>query len=464
MADPARLTVREKIGYGLGDTASNFFFQTFNIFLLYYYTDVVGLNAGAAGLIFLVTRVIDAVADPLMGMICDRTRSRYGKFRPYLLWMAGPYAVLGYLMFANPPWSPHGRLVYAYATYIGMMLAYTAINIPYSALVGVMSPSSAERTSLSTYRFILAFVGGLVITSTVSPLKNALGHGNEADGFRRTMAIFAALSVALFWFTFASTRERVQATDEPGTTWGRDLRLLFRNRPWLVLFVGSMCTLVMTGVRNGTIVYYFKYYVHDDGRKVFWWFDQTSLFMTTGLLALIAGVACTGWFERRWGKRRLMIVLVTGNALGWAAFFPLGPGQLGWMYAINLAALFLLGPTIPVVWSMYADTADFGEWRFRRRTTGLIFAAALFAQKFGLAIGGWLPGKLLADHGFVANAAQAPGALLAIRLAMSLVPAGFALLFAAVLCFYPISTAALQSMERELVERRQATAMPVVAA
>ncbi|MCG8369935.1 MAG: glycoside-pentoside-hexuronide (GPH):cation symporter, partial [Proteobacteria bacterium] len=203
------LAFGEKLGYGLGDTASNFFFQVFNIFLLYYYTDIFGLPAAAVGTMFLVTKIVDAGSDPLMGLIADRTNSRWGKFRPYLLWIAIPYGACGYLMFANPDLSDTGKLVYAYATYSIMMLAYTAINVPYSALMGVISPLSIERTKVASYRFICAFAAGWLIATFVTPLKTLLGGDDEALGFQLTMAIFAVSSIVLFWVTFATTRERV---------------------------------------------------------------------------------------------------------------------------------------------------------------------------------------------------------------------------------------------------------------
>ena len=220
MANAAEpLSFREKAGYGLGDTASNFFFQVFNIFLLYYYTDIFGLAPAAVATMFLVTKVIDAISDPAMGMIADRTNTKWGKFRPYILWGAVPYGLCGYLMFANPDLSDSGKLIYAYVTYSLMMLAYTAINVPYSALMGVISPSSIERTKVASYRFIGAFVAGWVVGTFVTPLKNILGGGDEALGFQLTMIIFAVISIAMFWITFATTKERVQPIPVKSNIW-----------------------------------------------------------------------------------------------------------------------------------------------------------------------------------------------------------------------------------------------------
>lgn len=453
-SSPDSLSFKEKFAYGLGDTASNFFFQTFNIFLIYYYTDVFGLAAGAIGTMFIFTRIFDAITDPLMGMAADRTRTRWGKYRPYLLWIAVPYGVLGYLMFMNPALSHGGKLVYAYLTYSAMMLAYTAINIPYSALMGVMSPSTVERTSLSTYRFVCAFGGGLLVAMLVTPLKNLLGGGSEVRGFQLTMAIFAVISISLFLFTFWHTRERVASSGDENSNLRQDLGFLLGNRAWVVLFFVGIFTLTNVAVRNGVTVYFFKYVIGDDGSRVFLFFDQTALFMTSGMLAMILGVAATPFFTRRWGKRELMITLSALNALSLMVFYFVPRDQIGLMYAINLIGTFIVGPTPAIVWAMYADAADYGDWKFQRRTTALVFSAAQFGQKIGLALGGSVAGWCLAWFGYVANATQTERALGGIRLLFTLAPATFALLSVALLFAYPLTDAMVKQIEGELAERK----------
>jgi len=356
------LRFREKLGYGLGDTASNFFFATFNVFLLYYYTDIFGLSAAAVGTMFLLTKILDAVSDPIMGLIADRTNSRWGKFRPYLLWAAVPYGLCGYAMFANPDLSYAGKLVYAYVTYSLMMLAYTAINVPYSALMGVISPSSIERTKVASYRFFCAFAAGWLVGTFVTPLKNILGGGNEALGFQLTMAIFAVVSVALFWITFATTKERVVPTPMKSDL-KLDFKALLGNGPWRALFAAGIFTLINIAVRNGTLLYYFKYYVGDDGTRIFLIFDKTAVFLSLGLLAMMVGVALTKTLSQRFEKRQLMIVLSLLNALSMAAFYFTPPENYWLMVAINCAGMLAAGPTPALVWSMYADCADYGEWK-----------------------------------------------------------------------------------------------------
>lgn len=444
------LSFREKLGYGLGDTASNFVFHTFNVFLFYYYTDVFGLSAGAVGTLFLVARLWDTVNDPMMGVIADRTQTRWGKYRPYLLWFAIPYGIGGYLVFANPDLSPHGRLLYAYVTYTVMMMIYTAINIPYSALMGVMTPNSAQRTSLSSYRFVCAFTGQLLIVASARPLVDALGGGDEATGFKFTMAIFAFLAVGLFFFTFANTRERVEPPVGQQSDLRKELRLLWQNRPWRVLFFAGIFTLANVAMRGAVTLHFFKYYVGDDGSPWIGAFDRTTVFMTTGTLALILGVACTKWFTRFADKRTLMIVLSAANALTMAAFFVVPPAATGLMLVLNCVGTFIIGPTPALVWSMFADAADYGQWKFGHRSTALVFSAAQFAQKMGLTIGGFLAGWMLELFGFVANVAQSANGLLGIRLLFSIVPAAFALAGVLAIWFYPLRQADVTRMEREL--------------
>jgi GPH family glycoside/pentoside/hexuronide:cation symporter len=454
--DTERLKFKEKLGYGLGDTASNFYFQVFNIFLLYYYTDIFGLPAAAVGTMFLVTKIVDAASDPVMGLIADRTNSRWGKFRPYLLWAAVPYGICGYAMFANPDLSETGKLIYAYCTYTLMMLSYTAINVPYSALMGVISPSSVERTRVASYRFFCAFSAAWLVGTFVTPLKNILGGGDEALGFKLTMAIFAVISVALFWITFATTKERVQPVQED-TQVRRDFRALLRNGPWIALFAAAIFTLMNVAVRNGTILYYFKYYVGDDGARIFLIFDKTAVFMSLGLLTLVIGTTMTKTLCDFFEKRSLLLTLTILNAITMAAFYVTPPDQYWLMVVINCVGTLIIGPTPALVWAMYTDTADYGEWKSGRRTTGLIFSSLLFAQKLGLAFGAGVTGVILGWYGFVANEVQTDTAMAGIRFLFSILPAVLALAGAAAIFFYKIDSKKIKTFERELQERHAAT-------
>jgi GPH family glycoside/pentoside/hexuronide:cation symporter len=446
MANSERLSFQEKLAYGLGDTASNFFYQFFNLFIVYYYTDIFGLAPAVVGTMVLSIRVFDAILDPAVGVLADRTNTKWGKFRPYLLWVALPYGVIGYLMFLNPHLTQGGKLVYAYVTYGLMWVAYSAINIPYSALLGVMSPSSEERTSLSAFRFICAFVGQFLIVKFLVPLKDALGGGNEAEGIRYTMLIFAVASVALFLFTFAKTRERVApAADQKGDFWG-DLKNLLNNRPWVALFFSALFTLVNAAVRGGSIIYFFKYVVRDE--------SKFTLYATTGSVAFILGAVCTKFVLRMGDRRTLMITLSVINALLMVAFYLVDPSRYYLLIALNVAASFVVGPTPAILWSMYADTADYGEWRFRRRTTGLVFSASVLSQKVGLAVGTGVLGWLLGYYGFVANATQGAAAIGGIKMMFSVIPGILALLGALAIFFYPLTDVSMKEIERELAERK----------
>jgi GPH family glycoside/pentoside/hexuronide:cation symporter len=455
--DSAPLRFREKLGYGLGDTASNFFFMTFNIFLLYYYTDIFGLSAAAVGTMFLITKIVDAASDPVMGLIADRTNSRWGKFRPYLLWGAVPYGLCGYAMFANPDLTYMGKLIFAYVTYSLMMLAYTAINVPYSALMGVISPSSLERTKVASYRFFCASSAGWLVATFVTPLKTILGGDNEALGFQYTMAIFAAVSIVLFLITFATTNERV--TPPPAKSdFKADFRALLQNGPWRVLFIAGIVTLMNVAVRNGTLLYYFKYYVGDDGSRIFLIFDKTAVFMSLGTLAFLAGVSMTRALSQRFEKRKLMIVLSLLNAISMAAFYITPADQYWLMVVINCLGTLVVGPTPALVWSMYADTADYGEYKTGRRTTALVFSTVQFSHKLGLAVGAGLAGIILAWFGFVANEVQSETSMLGIRFMFSVFPAILAVIGVIAIWFYRIDSSLIARMERELQDRRDGAA------
>ncbi len=447
-----RLRFTEKLGYGLGDTASNFFFQVFNIFLLYYYTDVYGIDPALIGVMFIVTKVVDAISDPLMGIVADRTNTRWGKFRPYLLWGAIPYGLLGYAMFVGPEFSESGKLAYAYVTYTLMMVAYTVINVPYSALMGVISPNSLERTSVSTYRFFCAFLAAFLIGTFVTPLKTILGGGDESQGFRLTMMLFAVISVALFWVTFATTRERVQPLQQKSNL-KLDIKAMMGNGPWLTLFLAAIFTLMNVAVRAGAIMFYFKYYVGDDGTAVFLIFDKTALFMSSGMIALIVGISFTRFLASRYDKRNLLIALSLLNAASMAAFMFIPPDEYLLMVVVNAIGAAFIGPTPALVWAMYADTADYGEWKSGRRTTGLVFSALQFAQKLGLAVGAGLSGFILSLFGFVANQAQSDLSILGIRLMFCIFPAALAILGTIAIFFYPLRDEKVRQIELELKKR-----------
>ena len=457
------LGFRERLSYGLGDTASNFFFQFFAIFLVYYYTDVYGLDAAAVTTMLLVVKLWDWISDPIMGVIADRTNTSWGKFRPYLLWIAIPYGAFGYLMFMNPALGESGKLVFAYITYILMMTAYTAINVPYGALMGVMTSSSSERLTLGTFRFVGAFSAAIILGMAVRPLVRILGGEDEMLGFQYTMAIFAVLSVLLFLITFLGTRERVAPPPEQDSRLGEDLRVLFRNTAWLVMVFAGVFTLASVAIRGAATVYFFKYYTLDDNTPFIWIWDRTSFVITTGSVVFVIGVIAGRFLSNHYDKRTLMLFLTLSNAVIMGLIFFIPKEDYWTMLAANALASLLAGPTPALVWSMYGDVADFGEWKFNRRTTGLVFSAAQFAQKLGLTLGGVLPTAVLTYVGYEANVAQSDTALTGIRMIFTWLPAAFAFVAGLAFLFYPLRDTQLVQIERDLIGRRTAYRQPVAA-
>ncbi len=464
-----RLKAREYIGYALGDTASNFFFQTFAIFLTFYYVDVWGISALALAWLIPVVRFFDAANDPIMGLIADRTHTRWGKFRPYLLWGAIPYGICGYLLFAGPNFGPTGKIVYALITYTLMMMSYTVINVPYSSLMGVLSPSSRTRAVASSYRFVGAFAGGFLISTFVRPLVKYLGGTNEAGhvnyvlGFRWTIGIFAVVSVILFWITFATTKERVKPPRGQKTNAREELGELLKNWPWIMLLVAAILSTTFIALRSGSTIFYFKYVVQDDGSPIFsilsLEFDRTTVFLSTGMMAQIAGTVMLGFIARRVDKKYAAAAMCTITGLSFLAFFFLPKDQYGLLLAVNALGYLCMGPTSALTWALYGDVADYGEWKFGRRSTGLIFSASLFSIKTGAMVGGFLLPLFLHCFGFVKKAqdvVQTPTALLGITLAFSLVPGFIALLKAGALMVYPLDQKRVSEIERELASRRAA--------
>ncbi|MDZ7723822.1 MAG: MFS transporter [candidate division KSB1 bacterium] len=455
-----QLKLIEKIGYSAGDTASNLFFQTFMLFLMYFYTDVFGIPPAIVGTMFLVTRIWDAVTDPLMGMIADRTNTRWGKFRPYLLWIAIPFGVIGFLMFTTPDFSVNGKIIYAYVTYILMMMVYTAINVPYSSLMGVMTPNSMQRTVLSTFRFVAAFIGAFIVQGTVMSMVKAFGEGRETLGWQAAMGVLAALAILLFLFTFFTTKERVHPPREQKNIFSQDIKDLFTNKAWVLIAGATVLQLAFISIRNSAMVYYFKYYTQDQvltlfGNTINLPFDTfTSSFMMIGTAFTILGALLTKTFTKVLDKKNTYGGFMAASAILTGLFFLVKPENVLLIYIMQIITSFFLGPVSVLQWAMYTDTADYGEWAKGRRSTGLIMSASLFALKLGLTLGGAIVGWILGYYGFVANQAQAADALLGIRLIMSIYPAVFGLLGSALIYFYPLNNTMMIKIEKDLEARR----------
>ena len=467
--DDSKLSFFEKVGYGVGDTASNFYWQTFLNFLSYFYTDVFGLAASATATMFLVVRIPDTCIDPVMGLIADRTRTRWGHYRPYLLWGCLPMAVMGVAMFTTPNLGAQGKLVYAYVTYGLIMLAYTFINIPYGALMGVISSNSLERTSVSSYRFVLAYGGLFMVQGLTIPMVKHFGHGNDQRGFQWAMVVYGVLAIALFLTTFFTTRERVQTAHRPGDALKDDLRDLLKNVPWvMVCFIGVFAVFYIS-IRMGAILYYFKYCIVQPGQL--YHLDYTLLgyrlksdiapealgswFMVFGTAGVIFGAAMARPLSTLLGgKRRAYMILMTLASTLTVLFYFVPLSNIPLIFVTHIAISTLFAPTSPLLWAFYADTADYSEWRTGRRATGLVFSAASFSQKLGWAAGSSLFLWLIGTIGFQANVVQTLHVQTGIRYMMSFFPAVVGFLSAAAVLFYKLDDTTMVQIEKDLKQRK----------
>jgi len=441
-----RLSLSEKIGYGLGDMAANFIFQAMLALQLSYYTDTFGLTAAQAGTLFLVVGLIAAVFNPVMGAIADRTSTRWGKFRPWLLWTAVPFGIIGVLTFTTPSLSPGSKIIYAYATYILLRLIYTVNNVPYASLTAVISADPDERTSIASWRQIFANSAGFIVQSLAIPMVALFGGGNSAKGYQWTMGLFSVIGGALFVVAFASTKERIQPDPQQQASLKQDLGDLLKNGPWIALFLATACYFAAIAMRSGVMLPFFKY--NAGNQNLFSWFNGF------GLTSLLIGVAISTRLSARFGKRNVFLIsMVLAGIFNTVLIFLPAQATVP-IFVSEILRQFSFGCSCPVLWAMMADVADYGEWKTGRRATGTVTAAVVFALWLGLALGGAVAGWLFQAYGYVPNAAQTAESLLGIRLVAS-VYSGLAFFATAVcLIFYPITRSRNQEIADELVERR----------
>jgi GPH family glycoside/pentoside/hexuronide:cation symporter len=441
-----QLTWREKISYGIADMGFNFYWTNIATFLLIFYTDVFGISAAAAASMVFTIKIINAFTDPLIGAVADRTTTRFGKFRPYLIWVPLPLACAAFLTYTTPDLSEGGKIVWAYATYLLMMVCYTCINIPYNALSGVLSADPQERSTVNGLRFIFAFAGGTLVTAATPALVRWLGHGDDKLGWQLTMLVWGVLASALFVTTFLNTRERVApAPTQQSNVW-QDIRDLSRNRPWVALFFLALIIMITITLRTTSAAYYFKYVV---GRP-----ELMQGFVPAYMISAAVGASLTPFLTRFIDKRKLMMILMSTTALLSLAFFFVQKDQVTLMFALQIATGLVLGPKSPLAFSMYADTADYNEWRTGRRATAMTFAAATFSQKLGTAVAVAVIGWLFTKLGYVANVAQTSGSQAGIVWLMSFIPAAFAVLAVAVMFFYNLDNTKLARIQADLDARK----------
>ncbi len=464
MTDAAsgKLKFREKISYGFGDLASVLYWQTFMLYFTYFYTDVALIPAAAAATMFLVSRLWDGVNDPVMGIIADRTNTRWGKFRPYMLWMSVPFAVVGVLTFTVPDFGLTGKLIWAYSTFILIMMLYTAINIPYTALLGVISPDSIERTSVSSIKFIFAYAAGIIVSATLLPMVKIFGGDNEALGWQRSFMVFGVAFVIFFLIAFLGTKERVQPPKSQKSSIKKDLYELITNKPWLILLGATITFILFVAVRGSVTAHYFKYVVGEQELSLPFLSTRTysfevlvSAFNTVGQISSLLGVLIISWVAKKLGKKTTFMIFFVISITSTAAFYLLSAQQLALIYLLQITGSITGGPLSVLLWAMYADTADYGEYKNGRRATGLIFSASTMSQKFGWAIGAYVALTLMSQVGFQPNVAQTQASLHGLILLFSLIPAGLGVLSMILLAFYPLGDKKVEKMIEELNERRE---------
>ncbi|PKI13889.1 glycoside-pentoside-hexuronide (GPH):cation symporter [Colwellia sp. 12G3] len=436
------LKIKEKIAYGLGDTASNIIFQTVMMFLLIYYTDVVGLSPALVGTLFLVVRIFDAITDPLMGAMADRTKTKWGQFRPYLLWLAIPFGLISVLAFSTFDLSENGKIIYAFATYSLLMIVYTAINIPYSALGGVLTADPKERVSVQSYRFVFGMLGGLIVAAGTMPLVEWFGAGDKALGYQYTMIAMSSLGVILFLLCFAGTKERVSPPEDQASTFKENFSHLWQNDQWRILCVAGLFLLSGQVLRGTLAVYYVKYYLGQP--------DQITLFMTLGMIGSILGAGLSQTLAKKVCKIKAYIALQSIAAFICILSYFVGKEQIFMAFTLFFFWNFFLQMATPLLWAKMADTIDYGHWKTGIRITGMIYSAVVFFIKLGVAVGGALAGWSLAYYGYQADVEQTELTQQGILLSFTVFPALGSILVAWVMRWYTLDDKKVDEIHQAL--------------
>lgn len=469
----AKVTLKEKIGYGFGDMASSMFWKIFGMYSLFFYTDVFGITAAAAGTMFLIARLWDSFFDLFVGIMADRTKTRWGRYRPYLLWFAVPFSVMGVITFFVPDFAATGKLVYAYVTYSLMMIVYSLINVPYASLLGVMSPNPQERNVLSSYRMSFAFIGSFITFMLLQPLVDA--YANAFDGTTATqlqevaetsistspigwtmgVATIGVICTILFFFCFRWTRERVEpVNEEENVSVKQDLKNLFRNAPWWILVVTGLAALLFNAIRDGVAIYYFRDYVQVAYRMPLTGWDTATIYFLVGQAANLVGVVFAPTLSAKYGKKRTyMIAIAIAGVLSTAFFFI--PNHLGLILLMQTLISVCAGYVLPLLWSMYADIVDYQELKTNRRASGLIFSSSSMSQKLGWALGAALTGWILYLFRYNPDLAQqSMETIFGERMMISLFPAACCVLAFIGMWFYPLTEKKVKEVAEELERRR----------
>lgn len=484
-----KLSVREKAGYGTGDGAANFVFQTMLVFQLPFYTDVFGISAVAAGVLLLVGRFWDAFFDPFVGIMSDRTKSRWGKFRPWVLFTAIPFAGVFVLAFTTPHFGSTGKLIYAYVTYILLMAFYSMNNTPYSALNGVMTGNVNERTSLSSFRFFFSMSIAFLVQGLTLPLVGKFGHGDAQKGWQMTIGVYAIVMVAFFLITFFSAKERIKPDPKQKSSPKKDMLALLKNGPWISMFVATLFIFITLAMWGSSMFYYFTYFVDKSslfnflqgmglGKTLSGHGDALysvlnafglivskdgsntasvgfSLFNMAGQFCNILGVLVSTALAAKFGKKGVFVVGLFFTTVFTALYILLPSQAIGLAFLLNILRSLAYGPTIPLLWAMMADVADYTEWKTNTRATGLTFAGIVFGLKAGLGLGGAIAGWILSAYDYVPNAVQNAHALLGIRMTASIYSALFFFVGVIAIWFYKIDKKLNLQIQKDLEKRHK---------
>jgi len=459
-----KISLKEKVGYGFGDAASSMFWKLFGMYLLFFYTDVFGMEAAAVGTMFLITRVWDSFFDPVVGILADRTETKWGKFRPYILYLAIPFSVIGVFTFFTPDFGSVGKIVYAYVTYSLMMIVYSAINVPYASLLGVISPDPKDRNVLSTFRMTFAYIGSFVTLLLFMPMVNIFSGNDKSveaqqHGWFMAVIVIAVMCAILFLLCFAFTKERVKPIREKQAPLKEDLRDLVKNKPWWILLGAGISALIFNSIRDGATIYYFKYYVEEDIFGTINIFNipfvLSGLYLALGQASNIIGVILAAPVSNRFGKKYTYMGAMAIATVLSIVFYWLGNTDLVLIFVLQVLISICAGSVFPLLWSMYADCADYSELNTGNRATGLIFSSSSMSQKLGWAIGTAMTGWLLAYFGFEANRVQSAETISGIKMFLSIFPAIGTVLSVIFIYFYPLTEAKLKDITSELELKRQ---------